>query len=200
MWSYNTEDRFCRIGLEGERIDGPDVDAAILRAGTGLDWDTAEFERAAERVLNLERAITIRHWGRTRAMDERVLPYFSYKENWGNPLLGARQRLDAQQFAPVMDAYYRLRGWDLERGWPSAERLAQLDLAQVYEPMVAGAQAAQERLPALPSRWWPGHRRHRSACPRCRPSAPSRTITGRPALKTRIDPAVVSCQGISTQR
>lgn len=154
MWSYNTEDRFCRIRVDGasgsDAIEGPDVDAAILRAGTGLDWDTAEFERAAERVLNLERAIVVRHWGRTRAMDERVLPYFSYDENWINPERGARQRLDPERFAPVMDNYYRLRGWDLERGWPTPERLAQLDLAHVYQPMVVGAQEAQARLPALP--------------------------------------------------
>jgi hypothetical protein len=150
MWSYNTADRFCRIQVGADTIDGPDVDAAILRAGTGLDWDTAEFERAAERVLNLERAIVVRHWGRTRATDERVLPYFSYDENWTNPELGARQRLDPQQFAPVMDGYYRLRGWDTERGWPASERLAQLGLSHVYEPMVAGALAAQERLPDLP--------------------------------------------------
>jgi aldehyde:ferredoxin oxidoreductase len=165
MWSYNTEDRFCRIQVNdaadrgatdrgatnrSDTIDGPDVDAAILRAGTGLDWDTAEFERAAERVLNLERAIVVRHWGRTRAMDERVQPSFSYDENWANPELGTRQRLDPRLFATVMDDYYRLRGWDVERGWPTPERLAQLDLAHVYEPMVAGAQAAQARLPELP--------------------------------------------------
>jgi len=150
MWSYNSEDRFCRIEVEGDTIDGPDVDAAILRAGTGLEWDTAEFERAAERVLNLERAITVRHWGRTRATDERVLPYFSYDENWTSPMLDAPQRLDPGKFAPVLDATYRLRGWDTARGWPTPERLAQLDLPHVYEPMVAGAQAAQARLPELP--------------------------------------------------
>jgi aldehyde:ferredoxin oxidoreductase len=150
IWSYNTEDRFCRIAVEDDTIDGTDVDAAILRAGTGLDWDTAEFERAAERVLNLERAIVIRHWGRTRAMDERVLPYFAYDENWVNPEIGERQRLDAARFKPVMDDYYRLRGWDVDSGWPTRERLDSLDLDGVHDAMLAGAQDAQERLPELP--------------------------------------------------
>jgi aldehyde:ferredoxin oxidoreductase len=145
IYSHNTADRFCRIG----DIDGPDVDAAILRAGTGLDWDTPEFERAAERVLNLERAIVIRHWGRTREMDERVIPYFEYDENWVNPELGHRMRLDRTQFAGVMDEYYRLRGWDARTGWPTKERLESLDLLGVYEEMVAGARAARERLPDL---------------------------------------------------
>jgi hypothetical protein len=146
MYSHNSEDRFCRVG----GIDGPDVDAAILRAGTGLDWDTREFERACERVLNLERAIMVRHFGRTRAMDERVLPYFEYDENWVNPELGVRKKLEREQFAPVMDEYYRLRGWDVETGWPTQERLAALDLDDVHPEMVAGAEAARARLPELP--------------------------------------------------
>jgi aldehyde:ferredoxin oxidoreductase len=146
MYSHNTADRFCRIG----DIDGPDVDAAILRAGTGLDWDTAEFERAAERVLNLERAIVVRHFGRDRAMDERVLPAFEYDENWVNPELGARMRLDREAFEPVLDEYYRLRGWDVESGWPTGERLESLGLAGVSAEMIAGAKRAKERLPDLP--------------------------------------------------
>ena len=125
------------------------LDAALLHAGTGVGWDTAEFERAAERVLNLERANTVRHWGRTRAMDERVIPAFEYKENWVNPELGTRMALDREQFLPLMDEYYRLRGWDVETGWPTPERLAHLDLDDVHTAMAAGAKDAQERLPEL---------------------------------------------------
>jgi aldehyde:ferredoxin oxidoreductase len=146
IYSLNSEDGFCRVG----EIDGPDVDAAILHAGTGLDWDTAELERAAERVLNLERATTIRHFGRDRRMDERVLPAFEYDENWVNPELGARQRLDRARFVPVMDEYYRLRGWDQVSGWPTRERLATLGLDGVYDKMVGGARSALRRLPPLP--------------------------------------------------
>jgi hypothetical protein len=152
IYDLDTPDRFCRIQdpQTDAQIEGPDVDAALLRAGTGLEWDTAEFERAAERVLNLERANTVRHWGRTRAMDERVIPSFEYEENWVNPALGAPQRLDRAQFLPLMDEYYRLRGWDVETGWPTRERLKSLDLAGVHAVMVDGAQTARERLPELP--------------------------------------------------
>ena len=105
--------------------------------------------RAAERVLNLERSIVVRHFGRTRAMDERVLPSFEYDENWVNPELDQRKRLDRAKFAPVMDEYYRLRGWDIETGWPTRERLEMLDLGGVYEEMISGAAAARQRLPEL---------------------------------------------------
>jgi len=146
IFSRNTEDRYARV----DGMDGLDVDAALLRAGTGLDWDTEAFEHAAERVLNLERAITIRHFGRDRKMDERVIPAFEYDENWVNPEINERKKLDRAQFGPVLDEYYRLRGWDPATGWPTPERLESLDLGYVYEPMVAGAKAAKHRLPELP--------------------------------------------------
>ncbi len=146
IFSHNSDDRYARV----DGIDGLDVDAALLRAGTGLDWDTKAFEHAAERVLNLERAITIRHFARNRKMDERVLPAFEYDENWVNPEINERKKLDRAQFEPVLDEYYRLRGWDPRTGWPTRGQLESLDLGHVYEPMVAGAEAAAQRLPELP--------------------------------------------------
>jgi len=146
MFSLNSEDRYARVG----DIDGWDVDAALLRAGTGLDWDTRAFEHAAERVLNLERAITIRHWARDRKMDERALPSFEYDENWVNPETGERRALDRVQFDQVMDEYYRLRRWDVQTGWPTREKMEELDLGAMYDPMVEGAKAAKARLPELP--------------------------------------------------
>ncbi len=86
-----------------------------------MEWDYAEFSRAAERVLNLERAITIRHFGRDRAMDERVVPSFEYAENWPNREIGERMALDRAQFMPVLDDYYRIRGWDGATGWPTRD-------------------------------------------------------------------------------
>ncbi|MBN1400202.1 MAG: hypothetical protein JXA74_05155 [Anaerolineae bacterium] len=153
IYSHNTEDRFCRIGEPGGPIgviEGPDVDAHLFSAGTGIAWDTAEFMQAAERVLNLERANTIRHWGRTRATDERVLPSFEYEENWVNPEIGERKALERDKFDPVMDAYLRRLGWDVASGWPTESKLRSLGLDEVYAAMVAGARAAQARLPELP--------------------------------------------------
>ncbi|MBL7199413.1 MAG: hypothetical protein ISS56_04635 [Anaerolineae bacterium] len=146
IYSPNTPDRFCRI----DGIDGPSVEYHLFRAGTGTDWSEEEFERAAERVYTLERAVMIRHWGRDREMDESVLPSFEYLENWPSPLLNERQALDPGQFKPVMDEYYRHQGWDVETGWPTRERLAQLGMEDVHEPMVKGAERARSSLPAPP--------------------------------------------------
>ncbi len=144
--SRNTEDHFARIG----DIPGPSVEYQLFKAGTGTDWTEEEWECAAERVYSLERAITVRHWARDRKMDEMVLPSFEYRENWQNPHLETRYGLERNKFVPVMDEYYALRGWDVATGWPTREHLTRVGLQDVYEPMVAGAAKAKQRLPEPP--------------------------------------------------
>jgi aldehyde:ferredoxin oxidoreductase len=141
MYSPNTPDRFCRVA----GIDGPSIEYHLFRAGTGTDWTEDEFEMAAARVYTLERAVAVRHWARDRRTDETVLPSFEYPENWVNPLLGERHALDREQFTPVMDDYYRLQGWDERTGWPTKERLSELGMAEVYQPMVEGAEQSRRR-------------------------------------------------------
>jgi aldehyde:ferredoxin oxidoreductase len=130
-------------------VEGPDVEYQLFVAGTGLDWSRDELQRAVERVMLLERALQVRHWGRDRAMDEMILPYFEQLESYANPLLGhsdgQRQGLDRAQFAPVVDEFYRLLGWDVATGWPTPAALAAVGLADVYAPMVAGAARANAR-------------------------------------------------------
>ncbi len=150
IYSTQTEDHFLRVGEGDNAFDGTETEAHLFAAGTGVEWDPVEFSRAAERVLNLERALTVRHYGRDRAMDERVVPTFEYLENWENPEVGRRMALDAEQFRPVMDAYLQLRGWDVETGWPTPEKLSELGLPGVHAPMVEGAKAAKTQLPELP--------------------------------------------------
>jgi aldehyde:ferredoxin oxidoreductase len=148
IYSPNTPDGLARVA----GIEGPLLEYHLFRAGTGVDWGEEEFERAAERVYTLERALQVRHWGRGRTMDESVLPSFEYPENWVNPLLGERYALDRAQFKPVIDDYYRYQGWDVDTGWPTSQRLAQLGLEGVHEPMIKGAQRAKRALPeSLPA-------------------------------------------------
>jgi len=146
IYTVTSEDHYCRVG----DIEGPSLDYHLFVLGTGTEWTEEDFERAAERVYTQERALCVRHWGRDRKMDESVLPAFEYEENWVNPILDKKHALDREQFLPVMDDYYRLLGWDVETGWPTEERLAELGLADIYDPMVNGAKSARERRPAWP--------------------------------------------------
>jgi len=144
IYSLKTEDRFFRVG----DIDGPSVDYHLFRLGTGAEWSEAEFERAAERVYALERALNVRHWARDRKMDESGIPAFAYKENWENPELGQKYALDQESFRQVQDDYYDHLGWDKETGWPTRERLRAIGLDDVHEPMVVGAKSVAERATA----------------------------------------------------
>ena len=132
-------------GIEGlGDIPGTSVEAHLFAAGTGLDWSEEELNRAAERVCTLERAVQVRHWGRDRATDEMVLPYFERKELYQNPLLERKHALDREQFAPVADEFYRRHGWDPATGRPTQETLDGLGLGDVYAPMMAGAKRVVE--------------------------------------------------------
>jgi len=144
IYSTTTEDHLFRVKTSAGVIEGPSVDYHLFKLGTGIEWGESDFERAAERIYTLERAICVRHWGRDREMDESVLPSFEYEENWANPLLNEKRALDRAQLRPVQDEYYRLLGWDPQTGWPTEERLDELGIPEVYELMVSGANQARE--------------------------------------------------------
>jgi aldehyde:ferredoxin oxidoreductase len=128
-------------------IEGPSVEYHLFTAGTGVAWPEEEFLRAAERVCTLERALQVRHWGRDRETDEMVLPYFERTEPYQNPFQDRRHGLDREQFASVMDEFYGLHGWDVERAWPTRERLRELDLEDLYGLMMADATGGRRLLP-----------------------------------------------------
>jgi len=44
-----------------------------------------------------------------------------------------------------MDEYYQHQGWDVQTGWPTEDRLSELGMADMHEPMVQGAEAARLR-------------------------------------------------------
>jgi aldehyde:ferredoxin oxidoreductase len=149
IYAQNEPDRYWRLrDIHGVGdIEGPSVEYHLFRAGTGVDWPEEEFQRAAERICTLERALHVRHWGRDRHTDEMVLPYFEEAELYPNPLVGKRLGLDRQQFKPVMDQFYRLHGWDAETAMPTPERLCQLDLDDVYQPMIEGTGGKTDATP-----------------------------------------------------
>jgi aldehyde:ferredoxin oxidoreductase len=141
IYRENAPDHSWRLhDIEGVgHIEGPSIEYHLFCAGTGVTWSEEEFVRAAERVCSLERALQVRYWARDRAMDEMVLSYFEQTEPYQNPFLDRRYALDRERFKPVMDEFYTLHGWDIARGWPTQERLRELGLEDVYEPMVDGA-------------------------------------------------------------
>ena len=49
-------------------VEGTSVEFQLFVAGTGVAWSEDDFERAAARVLTLERAVQVRHGGHVCAL------------------------------------------------------------------------------------------------------------------------------------
>jgi len=131
--SLNSPDGLARA----DGMEGPDFEYHLFTAATGTNASLDEFSEMVERSVNMERAVQVRLFDRSRADDETVIPYFETPEYWQNPLLGERQALDRAQFLRLMDDYYELRGWDRVTGRPTLARLKELGLVDVAEELAS---------------------------------------------------------------
>lgn len=94
----------------------------LVTAATGFDYPTArDLETAGERISTLARLFNVRE-GFSRKQD--TLP----ERNLAHPMNGGPANGHVVELDPMLDAYYRLMGWD-ENGVPTPERLRQLRLA-----------------------------------------------------------------------
>jgi aldehyde:ferredoxin oxidoreductase len=98
-----------------------DLDRRLFAAVTDVEMSRAELDRAAERGFTLERLMLARA-GRGRRMEETLAPHFEL------PCQSDGTYVDKAGFSRLLDEYYAARGWDLEFGWPTADRLRQLGL------------------------------------------------------------------------
>ena len=106
-----------------EDISGDlDVDLRLLAAVTGVSFTRDDVTRIAERGVNTERALLARA-GRRREMEEGLAPHFAL------PCRADGTQVDATGFSRLLDEFYTARGWDLDFGWPTPERLRELGLA-----------------------------------------------------------------------
>jgi aldehyde:ferredoxin oxidoreductase len=99
--------------------------AELLRAATGWEITGEEVRRIGERIVNLERLFIARE-GITRRDD--TLPRRFLQEpmpEGSGPSTGSLLELE-----PMLDEYYRVRGWDVQTGLPTEEKLTELGLGE----------------------------------------------------------------------
>jgi aldehyde:ferredoxin oxidoreductase len=108
--------------LESEGTDHDiELGARLISACTGVDYTDEELESVGERVFNIERSM-LAEFGRDRALDASIEPHFEL------PCKTDGTCLDEPLFNDLLDQYYKYRGWDLERGWPTRRTLESLGL------------------------------------------------------------------------
>ena len=105
--------------------------AKLFAACTGLETCEEQLHHAGERVANLLRAIDVRYFGRSRAVD------WATAESLTLPAFTDGVVLDLERFAPMLETYYRLRGWNPADGRPTRERLEALELGDVADGLEA---------------------------------------------------------------
>jgi aldehyde:ferredoxin oxidoreductase len=115
----------CKNTYNNMEVLSWDETAALLRAATGWDITGEEVRRIGERIVNLERLFIARE-GITRKDD--TLPRRFLEEpmpEGSGPSTGSVLELE-----PMLDEYYGARGWDVETGLPTSEKLEELGLSE----------------------------------------------------------------------
>jgi len=96
---------------------------------TGHDVSEKELDQAGERIWNQLRAIDVRNFGRSRAVDESTMDGFMYPGKDDGVVL------DREQFRTLLDKYYELSGWDLATGCPTRVKLEELGMGDVADEL-----------------------------------------------------------------
>jgi aldehyde:ferredoxin oxidoreductase len=107
--------------FSARKIGMPETVLGILNAVTGRDWTESELLKIGERINNLERLFNLRE-GFKPADD--TLPLRTLKE----PLPDGGSKGMTVDLEPMLDDYYRFRGWRRENGYPTDEKLKELGL------------------------------------------------------------------------
>ncbi len=116
----------CKNIMENMEILPFERAAAVLEAATGMRLSPAEVRRCGERIVNLERGFNVRE-GITRRDD--CLPRRFREE----ALTEGASKGNVFEQEPMLEEYYRERGWDPETGIPRRETLERLGLGYVAE-------------------------------------------------------------------
>jgi len=106
--------------------------SALISHATGWDFGVPDFRLTGERIYNLIRAYCVRE-GITREND--VLPARLMLEKIPEgPAKG--MCVEEEMLENLKDAYYEFRGWDIATGIPSAEKLEELNLADLIPDLI----------------------------------------------------------------
>ncbi len=107
----------------------PDTILDLINAACGLNWGVKEMMLAGERGWNLKRVINNR-MGLTSKND--TLPKALLQPYSDHPA-GADGYVP--DFKNMLEAYYEVRGWDPQTGYPKKEKLLSLGLEWVMEDL-----------------------------------------------------------------
>lgn len=95
-----------------------------MAAITGLEWTEESFEKAGERIINIERHFNHREGFSRR--DDWIPDRFFEDAPTSGPSEG--MLVGREAFNKMLDEYYAQRGWDPQTAAPGKEKLDELEL------------------------------------------------------------------------
>lgn len=110
----------------------PEDIVEFYRYATGKDTSAQELFRVGAKIQNLERVFNLLHAGFGRKDDLPPQKLVDFPVSAG-PFKG--EKLDLNEWNALLDEYYVLHQWDPETGWPTRERLLDLDLTLAVEKL-----------------------------------------------------------------
>jgi len=104
-----------------------DAEAKMLAPLTGLNITTPDLEKAGERIRNLDRALHVRNYNRSRKVDSSGEWFCEYPEKSD----GTQWSISI--FNSILDSYYENRNWERITGCPTRAKLEELGLKDVAD-------------------------------------------------------------------
>jgi aldehyde:ferredoxin oxidoreductase len=117
----------CKNTYNNMEILDWDGTADLLQAATGWDLTGEQVRLIGERIVNVERLFNARE-GITRADDTLPRRFLQEPMPAGGASAGSVLELE-----PMLDEYYRARGWDVKSGLPTPAKLMELGLDDLKE-------------------------------------------------------------------
>ncbi|MFC1873588.1 aldehyde ferredoxin oxidoreductase C-terminal domain-containing protein, partial [Chloroflexota bacterium] len=129
------------VEYSNDHIGDPTLENQVFTAVTGEEMGEEGLYRFGERILNTQRAISVRE-----ARGSDTIPEFHFttpqKSIIGNPEAVAPGKngeifvkkgavLDKAKFEEIKKEFYGLRGWDADSGLQTKEKLRELDLGDI---------------------------------------------------------------------
>jgi len=108
-----------------------DAEAKMLSPLTGLKITSADLGKAGDRIRNLDRALHIRNYDRSRELDSSGEWVCEYPEKSDGT------KWDKSLFNKILDSYYNNRGWDKKTGRPTRAKLEELGLKDVADKLAS---------------------------------------------------------------
>jgi aldehyde:ferredoxin oxidoreductase len=110
---------------------GLEMMAELLSVTTGVNFSEKDLKSVCERIYNIERAYLVREG--IRREDDLPPPRYIESPVPSGPRKG--WKVDLVKFEKVLDEYYKLRGWDVNTGVPTREKLEELELSYVADEL-----------------------------------------------------------------